>query len=91
MFENKFKKFQESIAKTPPNSAIVDADDTICVVINPNEKGIIDSHIEPTFDNDFDSFNFVKEPIMASKTVLSSQKPTRKEVVVNTVQVRNVS
>lgn len=85
MFENKFKKFQENVAKTG-----VVGDDSICVIINANQSteassyGAID---EPIFDKDFDSFNSVTGPVMVSKTIISSQKPPQK-FAINSVQVK---
>lgn len=88
MFENKFKRFQENINKTPECGNIA-GNDPMYVIINPNQNTIPNctAFDEPIFDKDFDSFNLVTGPVMVSKTVLSSQKPPRKALAINTVQV----
>ncbi len=89
MFENKFKRFQENINKTLECGNIA-GNDPICIAINPNQNTTPNCNAfdELIFDKDFDSFNLVTGPVMVSKTVLSSQKSTKKSLAINTVQVQ---
>lgn len=86
MFENKFKKFRENY-KTSQCDDVAE-NDSICVIINPNQStSSYGNPGEPSFDNDFDSFNSVTSgPVMVSKTILSSAP--RKALAINTVQVQ---